>query len=143
MRYLLALGSLALLGAGVFATLRTHATEPAAIPEDRWVGAYLKLGRYEIDRTGQFGEAPTITIRKEGDIYKLSKPYDVWKFKETKKGVLEDAPGGIGSIKLGTMEFSDGTRGRILRADFCYETFYLFGGMETKKPGPVRQKQVP
>jgi hypothetical protein len=142
MRSVAALGSLALLAAVVFAAPGPITPEPAAKAGDPWTGTYLKFGEYETDRTGQFGEAPRITIKKDGDVYTLSKPYELWKFKETKKGALEDAPGGIGSIKLGSMEFGDGTRGRVLRADFCYEAFYLFGRLEIAKSGAALSKKI-
>jgi hypothetical protein len=143
MRYLSPVVSLA-LAAAVFGALRPSGTEPPAKTDDPWVGTYLMFGEYDWRRTGQFGEAVTITITKEGDVYKLSKPFDLHPFKEVKKGVLQDGKGGLGSLFLGSMEFSNGARGRILRAEFCYESFYLVSGVDGDKL-PFRQtvKETP
>jgi hypothetical protein len=69
----------------------------------------------------------SITITRDGDAYTLSKPYETWKFKEIKKGVLSDGKGGIGTIYHGTATYADGQQVRILRAEFCYEQFILYG----------------
>jgi len=103
--------------------------EPAAEKKDPWVGTYLKYGRFETQRQGQFGEARAITISKDEKGYRLSAPYDSWTFKEVEKGVLSDGKGGIGKIYFGSAEFADGKRVPVLRADFCYEWFILYGDM--------------
>lgn len=97
----------------------TQETEP-------WIGSYLKYARYDTGRTGQFGEAQTITISKDRDGYTLSKPYADAHFKEKTKGVLSDGDGGLGKIYLGSVEYSDGKKDTILRVEFCYEDFVLF-----------------
>src|SRR5579862_7239921 len=136
MRYLFPLVSMAAIGVAVLAVLRPSGAEPAAKADDPWVGTYLYYAEYDHNRQGQFGEARKITISKDGDIYKLSKPFDNGKFRETKKGVLSDEKGGLGKLFLGSMEFSDGVRARVLRADFCYETFTLVSDLDrSKKPG--------
>jgi len=94
---------------------------------DKWVGTYLKYGRYDTQRQGQFGEARAITISKHDNGYRLSAPYDSWTFTEGEKGVLSDGKGGIGKIYLGFAEFADGKRVSVLRAEFCYEQFILYG----------------
>lgn len=94
--------------------------------KDPWVGAYLKYGQYDTGRTGQFGEAQTIRVTKDRDGYSLSAPYSHAHFKERSKGVLSDGDGGLGKIYLGSLEYPDGTKATILRADFCYEDFILY-----------------
>ena len=103
--------------------------EPAAEKTDPWAGTYLKYGRYETQRQGQFGEARAITISKDDHGYRLSAPYDKWTFTEVERGVLSDREGGIGKIYLGSAEFADGKRVPVLRAEFCYERFILYGDM--------------
>jgi hypothetical protein len=107
-----------------------HTAEPTAQEADRWLGRYLKYARYDSHRQGQFGEAQQITITKKDDGYYLSKPYDLRKFTEVEKGVLSDAPGGLGKIYLGSAEFADGKRFRVLRVEFCYEHFILYSESE-------------
>lgn len=135
MRYILPLSSLAVTILAVFAAMRPSSAGPSVKVEDPWTGSYSKFGEFEPARTGQVGEAPKITITKEGDVYKLSKPYDLYQFKEVRKGILEDDKGVLGHLALGSMEFGDGRRARVLRAGFCYESFYLVGRLdEGKKP---------
>jgi hypothetical protein len=98
--------------------------EPAAEKKDPWVGTFLQYGRYDSHRQGQFGEARSITISKHESGYRLSAPYDSWTFTEVEKGVLS---GEIGKIYLGSAEFANGKRVPVLRADFCYEWFILYG----------------
>jgi len=111
----------------VLASSRT--AERATEKTDPWVGTYLQYGRFETQRQGQFGEARTITISKDERGYRLSAPYDSWTFTEVEKGVLSDGKGGIGKIYLGSAEFADGKRVPVLRADFGYEWFILYGDM--------------
>jgi len=94
---------------------------------DRWEGTYLKYDRYDTHRQGQFGEALAITISKHDNRYRLSAPYDSWTFTEVEKGVLSDGEGGIGKIYLGSAVFADGKRVTVLRTEFCYEQFILYG----------------
>jgi hypothetical protein len=117
-----------------FASGRT--AEPAAQEADRWVGEYLKYARYDTERRGQFGEAQQIRIAKGADGYYLSKPYAETKFTEVKNGVLSDGKGGLGKIYLGSAEFADGKRVQILRAEFCYEQFILFGRWKEPNKDP-------
>lgn len=112
-----------LVGLLVVASAGTAEAEKA----DRWEGTYLKYGRYDIHRQGQFREALAITISKHGNGYRLSTPYDSWTFTEVEKGVLSDGKGGLGKIYLGSAEFADGKRVPVLRAEFCYEQFILYG----------------
>jgi hypothetical protein len=137
MRYLLPLISF-VVAAALFSVLRPSGAEAPAKSEDPWVGTYVLFAEYDTKRAGAFGEAAKITITKEGDVYKLSKPYDLHQFKEVKKGVLEGDKGAFGHLFLGSMEFSNGSRGRILRAEFCYESFYLVSGADGDKL-PFRQ----
>jgi hypothetical protein len=104
-----------------------HTAEPAARKATPWAGTYLKYARYDTDRRGQFGEARQVTITKGDDGYHLSKPYDGRTFTESEKGVLSDGAGGLGKLYLGYAEFADGKRVRVLRAEFCYEQFILYG----------------
>jgi len=113
--------------------------EPAAEKADLWTGTYLKYARYDTRRQGQFGEAQQITIAKHADGYHLSQPYAGRKFTEVEKGVLSDGKGGLGKIYLGSAEFADGKRVRVLRADFCYEWFILYGEMDEPKKKPEAQ----
>src|SRR5262249_34214475 len=89
---------------------------------------YLKYARFDTERRGQFGEAQWIKISKGADGYYLSKPYAERTFIEVEKGVLSDGKGGLGKIYLGSAEFADGKRVPILRVEFCYEQFILYGG---------------
>src|SRR6185295_7263816 len=121
--HLIVLAPTLLVGLMMVAAAGTAEPEKA----DRWAGTYLKYGRYDIHREGQFGEARAITISKHGNGYRLSAPYEAWTFTEVEKGVLSDGKGGIGKIYLGSTEFADGKRVKVLRADFCYEWFILYG----------------
>lgn len=103
--------------------------EPPARQADPWVGTYLKYDRYDTRRQGQFGEAQQVTITRDGNGYRLSKPYNGWKFTEVRKGVLSDVEGGgphLGKLILGTAKFADGKHTRVLRAEFCYDWFFLY-----------------
>jgi hypothetical protein len=122
---------------GVLAFFASGGTaEPATQEADPWAGEYLKYARFDTGRRGQFGEAQQIKITKGADGYYLSKPYAGRRFTEVEKGVLSDGKGGLGKIYLGTAEFADGKRVQILRAEFCYEQFILYGGWRepAKKP---------
>lgn len=100
--------------------------ESSSQETDPWIGSYLKFARYDTGRTGQFGEALTITISKDRDGYSMSKPYADAHFKEKTKGVLSDGDGGLGKIYLGSVEYADGKKDSILRVEFCYEDFVLY-----------------
>jgi hypothetical protein len=113
-----------------------RSAEPAARQVDPWPGEYLKFSRYDKERTGQFGEAQKIAITKTAEGYYLSKPYADRKFTEVENGVLSDGPGGLGEIYLGSAEFVDGKRVPILRAEFCYEQFILYGESVTSSKKP-------
>jgi len=117
-----------------------QAQESASQEADPWIGSYLKYARYDSGRTGQFGEAQTITISKDRDGYFLSKPYDDAHFKEKTKGVLSDRDGGLGEIYFGSVEYADGKKRTILRVEFCYEDFVLYRketGEKVKTSQPV------
>jgi hypothetical protein len=117
------------------------AAQPTAQEAERWAGTYFKYARYDAHRQGQFGEAQQVTITRKGDGYTLSKPYEGRKFTEAEKGVLSDGTGGLGKIYLGSAEFADGKRFRILRVEFCYEQFILYGGMdETARKSDAKKK---
>lgn len=91
---------------------------------DPWVGTYLKFGGYDAKNRDGFAEELKITITKQGEVYKLSKPYDQWEFKETEKGVLTNPP--LGTLYLATAEFPKKNPARVLRVEFCYEHFILY-----------------
>jgi hypothetical protein len=124
MRRTLILLSAALGLFGVLWFSRVGNTAPPAA--DPWEGTYVKFAEHDWQERGGEGQAPTITITKDGDGYVLSKPYDGRKFREIKPGVLADHEGGIGKIYGGSYQFANGAEGRMLCAGFCYETFYLF-----------------
>jgi hypothetical protein len=128
MRSLFLFTAATLVGAGVISFNQSTQAEPAAKKADPWVGTYVKYSRYDPGHQGQFGQ---IKITKDADGYHLSRyPYSLRTLTEVKKGVLSDGPGGLGKIYLGSMEFVDGKRGRVLRAEFCYENFLLYGGLD-------------
>ena len=114
-----------------------HTAEPAP-QADRWAGTFFKYARYDRDRQGQFGEAQEITIAKEGNGYRLNKPFHDSLFVEVEKGILSDG-NGFGKIYLGTAEFADGKRVRLLRADFCYEDFVLYDAIEPKVENAIKK----
>ena len=133
--------TLALAAAAMLAALvslpRANTAEPAAQEAQRWEGRYLFYDRYDNKREGQFGEARKVTITRDGDGFKLSiKPYDGYKFFEKTKGVLSDTKDVLGKIYLGSAEFADGKRARVLRVEFCYEYFILYdqSAEPAKKP---------
>ena len=107
---------------------------------DQWEGTYLKYAHFDTGRQGQFGEAHRITITKTKDGYRLSEPYGDWTFTEIEKGVLSDGKGGLGKIYLGSAEFADGKRVPVLRAEFCYEQFILYG--ELSPPSPAVESKA-
>lgn len=120
---LLLVGFALLAGAILLAT--SWAAEKEGAAKDPFVGDFIKYGRWE-SRTGTFNEAPELSITKEGDIYRLSKPYETFKFKLVKDGEISDGAGGIGTIYFGTAQYADGHKVRVLRAEFCYERFILY-----------------
>jgi hypothetical protein len=94
--------------------------------DDPWCGNYLKFAEFDFLRTE--GSAPRITITRDGDGYRLSKPYDDYKFIEVEKGVLEDSKKLFGKIYLGSAQFVAGSQkpATVLRVEFCYEHFHLW-----------------
>jgi hypothetical protein len=122
---LFAFGSVA-FGGGMSYFSSGRAADKPAEKTASWEGTYFKYAQFDSGRQGQFGEAKQLTITKDGDVYRLSKPYDGRRFTEIRKGVLSDVQGGIGKIHFGSAEFADGKRVRVLRADFCYEYFILY-----------------
>jgi hypothetical protein len=144
MRYLFALASVGAAAVTVFMALPPGLAEPAAKVDDPWVGTYswsIFGGGKALDTPRE----PRITITKDGDGYKLSKPFDKYEFKEVKKGVLAGDKGALGYVYLGAMEFSDGRKARVLFADFCYESFYLVGDLQGAKlpPADRSEKKTP
>jgi len=103
----------------------SYSAEPAQRckpPADPWVGSYIKSNRWSIEKEP---ERFTITKREDGS-YRLSgKPYDSFKFTEIEKGVLSCGKRGIGKLILGDVTFADGTKSRVIRAEFCYEQFLM------------------
>jgi hypothetical protein len=93
---------------------------------DPWVGTYRKYEKYYMQKVEQLGTVQMITITKEGDGYSLGRAYSGRRFREIKKGVLSDGPGGYGKIYLGSAEYADGMKVPILRVEFCYERFELY-----------------
>jgi hypothetical protein len=102
------------------------ASEPTTDGAERWTGTYVKYARFDTRRHGRFGEAQRVTITKSDDGYRVSGAYNGRMFTEAEKGVLSDGKGGLGRIYLGSVDFSDQQRARVLRADFCYESFILY-----------------
>jgi hypothetical protein len=102
---------------------KTAAAQPA---DDPWCGTYLKFAEFDFLRTE--GSAPRIAITRDGDGYRLSKPYDAYKFIEVEKGVLQDSQKIFGSIYLGSAQFVAGSKkpATVLRVEFCYEHFHLW-----------------
>jgi len=128
--------SACLLLAFCFMLNQRGSAQPAARDTDPWVGTYLKFGQYDSARQGSFGEAQQITITKEADGYRLTKSFDTYLFVEKTKGVLTDSRGILGSLFLGSVEFSDGQRRTVIRCEFCYEHFILYGS--TVAPAAIR-----
>jgi hypothetical protein len=100
--------------------------EATAATDDPWSGTYLKFAEFDFLRTD--GSAPHITITRDGDGYRLSKPYNDHKFIEVEKGVLEDSKKIFGKIYLGSTQFVAGSKkpATVLKAEFCYEHFHLW-----------------
>jgi hypothetical protein len=105
---------------------RTAGAQP---PSDPWCGTYLKLGGWR--PSGQDGLAPYVTITRDGEgYYRLNEPpYQSSRFIEVEKGVLEDREKGLGKIYLGSVQYVAGRRQpeTMLKAEFCYDGFYLLG----------------
>lgn len=108
-------------------TLAIRSAESKELESDPWEGSYLKYSQYDTERVGGFGEAVILTVTKQGDGYTLGKPYAEQTFHEVSNGVLSDGSGGLGKIFRGTAEYSDGMKVPILRAEFCYESFVMYG----------------
>ena len=103
-----------------------NAAEKPAEEKDPWVGNYLKFGRYRYRGDAQSKEALQISITKDEQGYKLDPTYATQHFTEIKPGVLSDGQGGLGKIYLGSADFADGFQIPVLRAEFCYEQFFLY-----------------
>lgn len=102
-------------------------SEPAS--SDPWVGEYVKLGGFDF-RKGNAAGVPRVTITKAEGGYRLSgELYETYLFKPDGKGMLKDERGIFGALYLGTVEYSDGRKARVIRGEFCYEQclFYQFG----------------
>jgi hypothetical protein len=127
-------------------TVTSQAAESPSRDADPWVGTYLKYSKYDTKRVGQFGEAQTITISKDRDGYALSEPYADAHFRERTKSVLSDRPGGLGKIFFGSVDYADGKKVSVLRAEFCYENFVLYRETEatgaSKVQAPTESKSV-
>lgn len=104
---------------------------PAA--PDLWSGEYRVLGGWAGHHQAR------VTISKKGNSYRLNlKGYEGYSFTEVRPGVLECKR--LGKIYRGSLRFDNEPKAatRVLRADLCYEHFYLFaapaGGAGPKAP---------
>ncbi len=69
-----------------------------------------------------------VEIAKEGNEYRLigTKVYDQYRFVKTEDGILQDKERHLGKIYMGTTTFKGlDTKMRVLKADFCYNSFLL------------------
>jgi hypothetical protein len=142
----LAAGLLVLRDAGAANVPSTGpATRPASTQPDAaadgWAGEYHRLGGWHI----KDDESSFVVLVKVGDAYRLRNTrYDDYDFVEEKPGLLWDRRHVIGTITRGTLAFEApsrvGPRGpvTVLEAQFCYESFYLFGGAAPEVPGQAR-----
>jgi hypothetical protein len=90
---------------------------------DAWAGEYTRLGGWDSPGRGHH-----VAITRDGDGYRIDlKGYETFKFVEVRPGVLECRS--LGTITRGTLRFEGGSDRPtpFLRADFCYEWFYLEG----------------
>jgi hypothetical protein len=124
-------------------------TQPAADP---WVGEYTQIGGFR-PSGGDQDQARTVSLTRTGDHYRLHGTiYDNYEFVKDAPGVLWDRKHILGTISRGTLTVAPGRTGprtprTVLDVDFCYDTFYLFGGTATAgapaaqadSPGEVRQ----
>lgn len=106
-------------------------------PADPWEGTYLKHAEHGYGGADHQGwwRVPQITITKTADGYSLGKAYPEFVFTEVKPGVLKS---GLGLLTRGTVEYADGRTARVLRAEFCYESFVLYDRADRPLPGVRR-----
>src|SRR4051794_39300270 len=110
-----------LLTSGGFAGGPRPAPRPKAVADDGWTGTYVCYGGHQSQ-----GQGRTLRITKEGDRYRLElKPYESFDFVAVKAGVLESKS--LGKIYRGALRFEDTSMPAttVLRAELCYEQFYL------------------
>jgi hypothetical protein len=98
------------------------ALDQTAQKKDTWTGEFTRLGGWEM-----VGHGHHVTITKDGDgFYHINlKLYESCKFVEVKPGVLQCKE--LGTITRGTLKLDGRDAVPILKAEFCYEYFYLFG----------------
>jgi hypothetical protein len=101
-----------------------RAAEPARPAKDPWVGEYRQLGGWRADKAGH------VTITREDGFYRLNTEdgaHKSYRFVEEKPGVLRDEKHIYGKIFLAELKFADSDRAAqpVLKAEFCYEDFYL------------------
>lgn len=103
-----------------------QSAEPPPEAVDPWIGSYHKHAVFHDSLSSRDGKAVRLTISKSDDGYVFGELYTGRVFHEVEKGVLSDGQGGLGKIYLGTVEYADGKKARVLRADFCYEDFVMY-----------------
>ncbi len=103
-----------------------QSAEPPQETVDPWLGSYHKHAVFHDSLSSRDGKAVRLTIRKSDEGYAFEELYTGRVFREIEKGVLSDGQGGLGKIYLGTVEYADGRKAPVVRADFCYEHFVLY-----------------
>lgn len=106
-----------------------YVCQSAELPQgtvDPWIGSYHKHAVFHDSLSSRDGKAVRLTISKNNDGYVFGELYTGRVFHEVEKGVLSDGQGGLGKIYLGTVEFANGTKARVLKVDFCYEDFVMY-----------------
>lgn len=122
-----------LVAVAAVAVVGHHPTGQAApTVADPWEGKYLKFADHGYRPDAGWWTVPRVEITKTADGYSLGKAYPGVTFQEVKKGVLR---GSVGLLTLGTTEFVDGTKARVLKAEFCYESFVLYDLKDKPVPG--------
>ncbi len=93
-------------------------------PQDYFCGKFENIG-------GFFPHAKDphhMEIAKEGNEYRLigTNSYDKYRFVKVDDGVLQDKEKHLGKIYMGTTTFKGlDMKMRVLKADFCYNSFLL------------------
>ncbi len=96
----------------------------AESPPDYFCGKFENIGGY-------FPHAKDphhVEIAKEGNEYGLvgTNSYDKYRFVKVEDGVLQDKEKHLGKIYMGTTTFQGlDIKLRVLKADFCYNSFLL------------------
>jgi hypothetical protein len=106
------------------------ALDAAVAAADGWVGEYARFGGWDGP-----GRGPRVTITKGADGYHLNlKGYETYPFVEQRPGALRSKA--LGTITQGTARLEGQEPFGVLRAELCYEGFYLFGG-----PAPAADRK--